>query len=176
MSKIDELIKELCPNGVEYVPIWKLTAWDKKYLGVDKSKQSKIISYKYLLAKDLFALEMPEGDVKLLSTGTQEGWTTEDIAGDYLYEGEIVSIPWGKSVEAKEPVKYYKGKFVTGDNRIACSLNDKILKNKYLYYWLHANTDKLNALYRGASIQHPCMNDVLNLEIPLPPLPIQEEI
>ena len=31
MNKIDELINELCPNGVEYKPLWRLTIWDKKF-------------------------------------------------------------------------------------------------------------------------------------------------
>ena len=36
MQKIHNLIEKLCPNGVEYKPIWSLTAWDKKFNGVDK--------------------------------------------------------------------------------------------------------------------------------------------
>ena len=29
MSKLQELINKLCPNGVEFKPIWSLTTWDK---------------------------------------------------------------------------------------------------------------------------------------------------
>ena len=31
MSKLEELINTLCPNGVEYKELWELTAWDKKF-------------------------------------------------------------------------------------------------------------------------------------------------
>ena len=47
MSKLDELIKELCPNGVDFFPLWKLTIWDKRFNTVDREKQEKVISYHY---------------------------------------------------------------------------------------------------------------------------------
>ena len=123
MSRLDELIAEYCSNGVEFVPLWSVTAWDKKFNAVDKSMQSKIYKYPVLLAKDLFAMQREEGSVFLLSTGTETGWTTEEIAGNYLCEGEVVTLPWGKSSPVKGLIKYYSGKFVTGDNRIATSLD-----------------------------------------------------
>ena len=152
---------------VEWKKMWELTAWDKKFQGVDKSMQSKIIPYTYLLAKDLFALSVPTGNIKLLSTGVQEGWTTEELAGDFLSEGEVVTIPWGKSPGAQNPVKYYKGKFVTGDNRIATSLDTNVLNNKFLYYWMYSNSDVIETFYRGAGIQHPSMFKVLTMPVPL---------
>ena len=176
MKKIDEMIKQLCPNGVEIVPLWSVTAWDKKFNAVDKSMQSKIIKYPYLLAKDLFALDTPEGSIKLLSTGTQSGWTTEEKAGNYLCDGEVVTIPWGKSSKVINLIKYYKGKFVTADNRIATSLDKDILNNKYLFYWMLSESDVIDSYYRGAGIKHPSMYNVLTMQIPLPPLSIQKEI
>ena len=53
MSKLDDLIREYCPNGVEYKPLWSLTIWDKKFNAVDKAKQLVVENYKYLLANDL---------------------------------------------------------------------------------------------------------------------------
>ena len=161
---------------VEWKKMWELTAWDKKFQGVDKSMQSKIIPYTYLLAKDLFALAVPNGNIKLLSTGVQEGWTTEELAGDYLSEGEVVTIPWGKSPGAQNPVKYYKGKFVTGDNRIATSLDTNILNNKFLYYWMYSKSDIIETFYRGAGIQHPSMFKVLTMPVPLLSISEQERI
>ncbi len=42
MSKLDDLIKKLCPNGVEWKALWQLTTWDKKFNAVEKEKQKKI--------------------------------------------------------------------------------------------------------------------------------------
>lgn len=161
---------------VEWKKIWEVTTWDKKFQGVDKSMQNKIIHYPYLLAKDLFALSVPNGNVKLLSTGAEEGWTTKEVAGKFLCKGEIVSIPWGKSPGAKNPVKYYNGYFVTGDNRIATSANKDVLNNRFLYYWLLNNSDLLETFYRGAGIQHPSMYMVLNMDVPIPSLSEQTRI
>ena len=174
MSEIKKLIERLCPEGVEYKPLWQLTAWDKKFNGVEKSMQKKIIKYPYVLAKVFDELEVEKGDVKLLSTGIsdKERWTTEAIAGDLVCEGEIVAIPWGGTPN----VKYYKGKFVTADNRIATSLDTSVLNNKFLFYYLNNIIEDIAALYRGAGIQHPSMKGVLSLEIPVPPIEVQSKI
>ena len=107
MNKLEELVQHLCPNGVEYKPLWSLTAWDKKFNSVDKSMQKTVYKYPVLLAKDLFAMKRDKGDVFLLSTGVETGWTTKEIANQYLCEGEIVSIPWGKSGPLKGLIKFY---------------------------------------------------------------------
>ena len=133
MSRLGSMIYDFCPNGVEFVPLWTVTTWDKKFNAVDRSKQPAVINYPYLLAKDLFALEQECGDVFLLSTGEKTGWTTEELAGKYLCEGEVVTIPWGKSRPVQDVIKYYKGRFVTADNRIATSNNCELLLNRYLY-------------------------------------------
>lgn len=41
MSTLEELIQKLCPNGVEYKPLWSLTAWDKRFNGLDRAMQKK---------------------------------------------------------------------------------------------------------------------------------------
>ena len=176
MSKLEELIQELCPNGVEFVPLWSITAWDKKFNAVDKAMQPKVYKYPVLLAKDLFAMQQEKGDVFLLSTGTETGWTTEKIAGDYLCKGEVVTLPWGKSSPVKGLIKYYNGKFVTGDNRIATSLDTEKLLNKYLYYWMVNQGDVIDTFYRGSGIKHPSMFHVLTMTIPVPPMEVQREI
>ena len=174
MAKIDDLIEKLCPNGVEYKPIWSLTAWDKKFNGVDKEKQKKIISYKYYLSTDFAKVERKDGNIKYISTGISgdDRYTTEELAGDYLTDGEVVCIPWGGTPN----VKYHKGKFVTGDNRIATSLDVNILSNKFLYYWMQSKINVISKFYRGSGIKHPSMKDVLDMNIVVPPLEVQCEI
>lgn len=174
MSKLQELINKLCPNGVEFKPIWSLTTWDKKFKGVDRKMQPNVISYPYVLANVFDDIEETNGDVKLLTTGIggAERWTTEEKAGANLCEGEIIAIPCGGTPN----VKYYNGKFVTADNRIATSNDTTVLHNKFLYYWLNNNIDLIAKTYRGAGIQHPSMLDVLNIMIPVPPIEVQEEI
>ena len=79
----------------ENVPLWSITIWDKKFNNVDKNWQPSVRKYKYLLADELEAIKVKNGDVKVLYTGKDTGFTTEELAGDSLAEGEIVAIPWG---------------------------------------------------------------------------------
>src|SRR5690606_15574430 len=102
--------------------------------------------------------------------------TTIEKAGEYLREGEIVSIPWGKSRPVIDVLKYYKGLYITADNRIATSIDTEILLNKYLFYWLQTQADLIDSFYRGSGIKHPSMSDVLDMIIPLPPINSQQEI
>ncbi len=172
MSRIEDMIKTLCPEGVERVPLWKYTAWDKKFNAVDRSMQKTIIKYKYLLAKDLEQIIDNTGDIRILFTTEDVAYTTEEKAEDYISEGEVVAIPWG----GNPTVKYYNGRFVSGDNRIATSIDTDKLNNKYLYYTLLDKLDIISKFYRGAGIKHPSMFSVLTFEIPLPPLSVQQEI
>ena len=150
----------------------EVTIWDKFFQGVPKQLQSKVIKYPYVLANVFSDIERKEGTVLLLSTGNYVGWTTEELAGSNLCEGEVVAIPWGGTAN----VKYAKGKFVTADNRIATSSDVSILNNKFLYYFLLSNKDIIDGFYRGAGIKHPSMFDVLNMPIVLPSLPEQQKI
>jgi integrase len=152
--------------------LWTLTIWDKKFNEVDSEKQPKVIKYPYVLADVFKQIEDNSGNVLLLSTGSYVGYTTEGKAGASLCEGEVVAIPWGGTAN----VKYYKGKFVTADNRIATSSDSKILSNKHIALWLQSHIKLLESLYRGASIKHPSMSDVLSLVIDVPSSTEQEKI
>ena len=174
MSKLDKLIEKLCPEGVEFKPMWSLTAWDKKFNGIDRNMQKKVVPYHYFLAAEFDQIEREDGDIFYISTGItgKDRFTTEELAGDNLAEGEVVCIPWGGTPN----VKYYKGKFVTGDNRIATSLDPTVLDNKYLYYWMQSQIELIGSFYRGSGIKHPSMKSVLELRVPVPPVEVQREI
>lgn len=157
---------------VEWKSIWEVTIWDKKFNAVDNYKQPSTIKYHHMLAKEMKSLISDEGTIKLLTTNETNYWTTEELAGSRISNSEVIAIPWGGNAI----VQYYKGKFVTGDNRIATSNNKGYLDNKYLYYFLLNNIQLLASFYRGSGIKHPSMASVLDMVIPIPPLEIQTEI
>lgn len=157
---------------VERKPLWSVTTWDKKFNAVAPGKQRSSIKYHYLLAADLKSKVVAGGDVKLLTTNETDLWTTEDRVEGLVSEGEVVTIPWGGNPN----VQYYKGRFVTADNRIATSSDVKVLDNKYLYYFMLANKDVIGSYYRGAGLKHPEMAKVLDMEIPLPPVAQQQKV
>lgn len=121
------------PNAWEQHELWKLTIWDKRFNEVDKEKQPETRKYRYALADAINLIIIPGGDIKILSTGSLDAYTTKERAGEYLCNGEIVAIPWGGTPN----IKYAKGFFVTGDNRIATSNDLDKLNNRYLYWWFN---------------------------------------
>lgn len=80
---INELLNELCPDGVGFVKIWEVTAWNKKFSGVAKEMQRKVIPYPSVFAKVFDDIEDSTGSVRLLATGIkdEERWTTEKKLG-----------------------------------------------------------------------------------------------
>ena len=157
---------------VEWKKMWEVTTWDKRFLGVDKHMQPNVIKYHYYLASELADLECVEGDIRILYTTDKEAYVnSKDVIGN-VAEGEVVTIPWGGNV----CIKYYKGKCVTADNRIATSNNTNYLDNKFLYYWMLSQKEEIGKMYRGAGIQHPSMMSVLSMRIPLPTLAEQARI
>ncbi len=169
MSKLDELLQGV---DVEWKKLWEVTTWDKKFNSVEKHKQPKTNKYKYLLASEIKPLILEKGTIKLLSTNDTNWWTSEELVGNNFHEGEIIAIPWG----GNPIVQYYKGKFLTGDNRIAVVNDPEYLSTKFLHYYLTNNINLISSFYRGAGIKHPNMHNVLELDIPIPPIEIQQEI
>ena len=157
---------------VEWKQMWEVTTWDKKFSGVEKYMQPKVIKYYYYLANELVNLERPNGDVRILYTTNKEAYAISNEVEGNISEGEVVTIPWGGNVN----IQYYKGKFVTADNRIATSNNIDYLSNKFLYYWMLSQKEEIAKMYRGAGIQHPSMLSVLSMSIPVPSLEEQTRI
>lgn len=171
MNKIETLIKELCPNGVEWCELWEETVWDKKFNSVENYKQAEVDKYRYLLASDATKIIQEVGEIKILTTNKSDIYTTNEFVEEF-YDEEIIAIPWG----GNPIVQYYKGKFVTADNRIARVKDKNRLNTKFLYYYLTNNLTLISTFYRGSGIKHPNMLKVLSIKIPVPPLEIQEEI
>lgn len=157
---------------VEWKQMWEVTTWDKNFSGVEKYMQPKVIKYYYYLANELVNLERPDGDVRILYTTNKEAYAISNEVEGNISEGEVVTIPWGGNVN----IQYYKGKFVTADNRIATSNNIDYLSNKFLYYWMLSQKEEIAKMYRGAGIQHPSMLSVLSMSIPIPSLEEQTRI
>ena len=157
---------------VEWKKMWEMTTWDKKFNGVDRLKQPNVIKYHYYLANELQDIESTDGTIRILYTTEKVAFVNEtDVEGN-IAEGEVVAIPWGGNLS----IKYFKGRFVTADNRIATSNDTSVLSNKFLYYWMLSQSEVISSFYRGAGIKHPSMQSVLNFEIPVPSLSEQERI
>jgi type I restriction enzyme S subunit len=152
--------------------LWEVTAWNKRFKTVDTGNQTKIIKYPIVYAHMLKQMNVKNGDVFLLSTGTFKGWTTREKAAQYLCSGEVAVI--AGAIRAN--VRYFKGEFVTSNNVLGVSLDSSILLTKYLYYYMLSNSDLIQSYYIGSGITCPDMSQILDMDIILPPLEVQQRI
>ena len=172
MTNIEQMIKDMCPHGVEWKKLGEVTYWDKRFNEVDRAMQPQIRKYHYYLANELEELESPTGTIKILYTSNKIAYAEEETVDENVVDAEVVAIPWGGNAN----IKYFKGKFITADNRIAVVRDPSVLSTKFVYYWLMKNQTEIDSYYRGAGIKHPSMLKVLSLEIPIPPIEIQKKI
>jgi len=145
MGKIDELIQQYCPEGVE----WK--------------KIEEVCKVKTPPAKLKTSDYQEQGLFLIIDQGQQQyaGYTDNEKAvvedGEYILYGDHTCI-----------VKYHKGRFAQGADGLKI-LVSKANNSKYVYYAFSA--------YNLTSTEYKRhWTQAKEIEIPLPPLPVQEAI
>jgi type I restriction enzyme S subunit len=148
MSRIDDLIAQHCPDGVEY----------KELAKVAQIKRGTSITKKNVI----------EGDIPVIAGGRTPAYyhnvsnrigETIVIAGSGAYAG-FVSW-WDKPI------------FVSDAFTVK---PDSELLAKFCFYWLQNMQQQLHELKSGGGVPHVYPRNVSPLRIPLPPLPVQQEI
>lgn len=162
----------MTPAGWISKKLWELTYWDKRFNGVDKSKQKKILPFKHVSAEKLKSICVRGGTIKLLATGKFDGYTTKDLAQDDVNCGEVLTLPSGGTAA----IKYFNGTFVDSGNIIAQTSDAEQYCLKFIYYYLMCINNVIAKEYRGTSIKHPYMPAILELSIPVPSLSEQQQI
>lgn len=87
------------------------------------------------------------------------------------YNEESIIIGTGGNANIKYSITFS----CSADNFIIKSSKSNIL-TKYLYYYLSENLSKLSSLFQGTTIKHIGKQSLIDLEIPIPPLAIQQKI
>ena len=106
------------------------------------------------------------GEYPFFTSG--EGVLTHD---EYLVDGENIFLATGGYAN----VKYYNGK--ASYSADTWSLKVKNALTKFVYYQILARLKYIDeVLFRGSGLRHLQKKEFLNLEIPLPPFPIQQKI
>lgn len=153
MNKIETLIKELCPNGVE----------KKELSQISRLTRGKVMSKQFL--------EENSGDFPVYSSQTRNRGEIGKIS-TYDFDGEYIT--WTTDGANAGTVFYRSGKFSITNVCGLIDITDNNLNIKYLYYILSISTKK----YVSSGMGNPKLmsNVVGKIKIPIPPLEIQEEI
>lgn len=150
MSKIDELIKEMCPNGVEYKELGEICDIHK---GIQFNK------------KDM----NDEGSYPVINGGVNPSGYIEQ----YNYDENSITISQGGASAGY--VNFITTKFWLGAHCYCLIPYEKIL-NRFLYHFVKSKEYKLQECQYGAGIPALAKGTIASLQIPIPPLPIQREI
>lgn len=153
MNKIEQMLQELCPNGVEY----------KKLSDICSLSRGKVYSKTYL-SENI-------GDYPVYSSQTANNGELGKIS-TYDYDGEFLT--WTTDGAYAGTIFHRKGKFSITNVCGLISLKSKDVLIRFLYYWLGIEAPK--HVYQGMGNPKLMSNQMEHIEIPVPPLPIQEEI
>lgn len=152
MSRLDELIAELCPDGVKYLPLEQCcNILDKQRKPVTKSAREKG-EYPYYGANGI-----------------------QDYVSDYIFDGTFVLVGEDGSVITKAGtpvVTWAEGKiWVNNHAHIVEEVEGVVLR--YLFHFIQ--TVNVTPLIHG-NIPKLTGGDFKAIPIPVPPLPVQSEI
>ena len=153
MSRLDELIKELCPNGVEYKEL----------------KDLCIISRGKVISKD-YIRDNP-GDFPVYSSQTENEGNLGNIS-TYDYDGEYLT--WTTDGANAGTVFYRNTKFNVTNVCGLLKVKVEEMISKFLYYFLVIKAPEY--VNRGMGNPKLMSNVMEKIKVPIPPLEIQEEI
>lgn len=163
MSKLEELIEQFCPNGVEYKTLGDV---DIVNLIMGTSPKGNSIS------------EKSENGIEFHQGKTFFG--DQYLKKSHLYTSNPVKIAPAESIimSVRAPV----GDCNITNREIAigrglCSLVGKDrLETKFLYYFISANINEFKKKSNGSTFEAINTNDIKSIRFPFPPLEVQREI
>lgn len=153
MSKLEELIQQYCPYGVEYKTISELCIPLKK----GTLKQTELIE---------------DGEYPVINSG-------RGVYGFYhSFNNEGNALTLAARGEYAGFINYFDSRFWAGG---LCypyrAKNENEILTKFIYYWLKSKENIImHSLVAEGSIPALNKSDIDKFEVPLPALPVQREI
>lgn len=149
MSKLEELLRELCPNGVKY----------KKLVDAVSIERGKRVVRSQLSIRGKYPVYQ--------NSLTPLGYHT-----DYNYNANTTFII---VAGAAGEIGFSDKAFWAADDCFTVVCPENVL-NRYIYHLLLNNQNQLASKVRKASIPRLSKSAIENLVIPIPPLDVQREI
>ena len=153
MNKLDDLINKLCSEGVEY----------KRIENVCEISRGIVMSKDYIRDN--------EGNYPVYSSQTENDGCLGNI-NTYKYDGEYLT--WTTDGANAGTVFYRTGKFSVTNVCGLLKVVDSNLSTKFLFYALSITAP--NFVNRGMGNAKLMSNVMASIQIPVPPLEVQNEI
>ena len=169
MSKLERLIEELCPDGVEYLTTSQIKK-DSFWL-MPATPNFLESGIPYITSKNIKNNVINFDNVKYISKDDY----LKLISSRKIEENDLLITMIGTIGEAA-----FVGEFTTfyGQNMYLLRLDDEIINIKFYYYYFTSYKIKSSIITKKntSSQGYIKAGSIENLKIPVPPLPIQEEI
>ena len=155
MSRLDELIRELCPGGVEYKRLEECCTLVKGKTPIQKAEPGE------------YPLVVTTSERRTCST--------------YQFDKPTVCIPLissrGHGVASLNSVYYQEGKFALGNILCGVTPNDEdYLSAKFLFEYLNYKKDTLLVpLMKGGANVSMTVDSLKRVSVPVPPMQVQME-
>lgn len=165
MSKLDELIQQYCPDGVEY---YALNTVCNVYDGTHQTPKYTDSGIKFASVENI---ANPYATKKFISLSDYEKYKVKPQRNDLLMT-RIGSVGVCTVLERDEPLAYY----------VSLALlrpNNNVLNSRYLKYAiesLHCRKELRKRTLINAVPIKINMGDIGKISVPLPPLEVQSEI
>ena len=177
MHRLEELIKKLCPNGVEYKKLEKITK--SVNIGINPRKFFKLnpddATGFYVTVRELNGLN---GVIQTEKTDLINDDAIKTIqARANIENGDILFSNTG-TVGKMALVNYETLNWGVNEGIFVIKPNNEIVNSKYLYYYLDSNLAyaDYSKMFTGSTMKHITQKALLSVSIPVPPLEIQCEI
>lgn len=175
MNKIEKLIKELCPNGVEWKKLGEICSYTRGITYNKNQETEDDDSYKVLRANniDVYLNKIVFDDIKkvssLVKVKKEQFLKSNDIL---ICAGSGSKDHIGKIAFIKNDIDYTFGGFM------AVIRPYKEILNRYIFHILASELFKsyLNKSLNSTTINNLNSTIIESFSLPLPPLPIQTEI
>ncbi|MGO5577028.1 restriction endonuclease subunit S [Catenibacterium mitsuokai] len=148
MTRLEELLKDLCFDGVEYKKLKDISEMQRG-TSLTKSKAKK-------------------GNIPVISGGKEPAFYCDTSNR----KGEIITVA-GSGAGAGY-VQYWDTPIFANDCFTLRGLEN--VYTKYLYYCLANKQAKISNTKKGSGVPHVRISDIENFRIPVPPLEVQREI
>lgn len=149
MSKIDDLIQKLCPDGVEH----------KKLSEVANVQRGVRVVRKNLSERDGYPVYQ----------------NSLAPLGYYSKANEPAGTPFVIGAGAAADIGYSAEEYWGADDCYSIECGDRLI-GRFIYYVLLSRQHRLKARVRKASIPRLARVAIEQLDIPVPPLEVQEEV
>ena len=170
MSKLDELIKELCPNGVEYKKLGEVCNFQNGF--AFKSTLFKENGEAILRITNISNGIINEEDLKYFLLGDYK-----ENLGNYIVSKNDIVIAMSGATTGKIGINNTSKKFYLNQRVGKFIPNIVKLNNRFLYHFLLSKGLEILKISSVSGAQpNLSTENIKNLVIPVPPLEVQEEI